>query len=214
MLGQQQLLHVLETLGGAAVALFAVGTAEAVGTLDLEALQQDRPVDGAVEVAAAHRQGADGLAVIGLGDGDEAGLLADADLLPVLEAHLQGDFHRRGAVVGKEDLGQPRRRQGAEPGGEFHPRLVGEAGEDVVGDLFGLCGQGAIEAGMAVAEEIDPPGGDAVENAVAVVVDEVASFAPGDGQGRQGLMVLLLGAGVPDMGGVESQKFFFIHCLP
>ncbi len=211
--GEQQPLQVLEALASTAVALLAVGAAEAVRPLDLEAVEEDRPVDGAVEVAAAHRQGADGFAMVGVGQGDEAGLLAHADLLPVLETHLQRHLHRRGAVVGEEDPGQSRRRQRAEAGRQFHGGLVGEAGEDVVGNLAGLLGKGAVEARVVVAEEVDPPGGDAVEDAVAVVVDQVAPLTAGDGQRRQGLVVLLLGAGVPDMGGVEFQQFFFGHGL-
>jgi len=209
-LGHQP-LQVLEAGGVAAVAAEAVGAAETVRPLGLEGVEEHGPVDVAIQIAAAHGQGADGLAVVGLREGDEADLVGSAALLPVLEAHFQGHFHRRRTVVGQKHPIQVARRQGHQPLRQFRRRLVGEAGEDVVGDALRLLLQGAVEARMVVAEQVDPPGGDAVDVAPAVHVDEPGALAAGDGDGRLQLMVLLLGAGMPQMAPIDVENLVFGH---
>ncbi len=63
-------------------------------------------VDFVIDVDPADAHGADRVAVVGVVEGDELGLLAVAPpkVLLVLEGHLDGDFHSGGAVVGVEHL--------------------------------------------------------------------------------------------------------------
>jgi hypothetical protein len=81
---------------------------------------------------------------------------------------------------------------------------MSESGENVMGDATRLLGKCPVEPGMIVAEEIDPPGGNPVDISFPFEVDKMDSLSPLDGDGREEFMVLLLGAGMPDVFSVQS----------
>ena len=80
---------------------------------------------------------------------------------------------------------------------EFDDRLVSEAGENHVFQAIELVTQGGIDACVAVAEQVDPPGADRVEITVPVGIDQPRAFAAKHRQRRKRFVNLHLGARVP-----------------
>ena len=66
-------------------------------------------------INAADADRADGVAMIGVFEGDEAALFRPAKMLPVLECHLDADLDGSGAVIRVEDLCQTGRSDFDEP---------------------------------------------------------------------------------------------------
>ena len=87
-----------------------------------------------------------------------------------------------------------------QPLGELHGRLVRAAGEQHVLELAELVGERGVDARVGMAEEIHPPRADRIEVAPALEIVEPATFAARHGNERQRLVVLHLGAGMPDRG--------------
>jgi len=75
---------------------------------------QQRRVGVAEEGDVGHRQRAERLAVVAAGEAEEAVLAGLAAVAPVVETHLQCDFHRRGAVGGVEAVAEFVAGQGRE----------------------------------------------------------------------------------------------------
>ena len=73
----------------------------------------------------------------------------------------------------------------AETGGEFFSGILREAGEDDVLKFASLFGDGRGDTRIGVAVEIDPPGGDSVDNFAAVGGVEVDAFGAGNANGRR-----------------------------
>src|SRR5262249_53537778 len=121
-------------------------------------------------------------------------------LAPVLKGHLEGDLDGGGPVVGEEDVGQPGGRQLDQPAGQEDGGNVGQAQQGGVGDPVELGAEGLVQLGDAVAVDVAPEGGDAVEVLVAVEVDEEAAGGLCDDEGPLGGVVLHGGEGVPDVG--------------
>ena len=121
-----------------------------------------------------------------------------AVVAPVVGAHLEGDFGGRGAIRRVEGVAETVAGEGGEAFREFDDRLMGEAGQHDVFQRVQLLLEGVADARVGVAEEIDPPGADAVEVAAAIHVVEPGAFATLDRHQRKLLVVLHLGAGVPD----------------
>src|SRR5207248_4990420 len=57
---------------------------------------------------------------------------------------------------------------------------------------------GGVDTGMGMAEKIYPPGTDGIEITLAVEIFEPHAFAPPHRDQRQALVVLHLGAGMPE----------------
>ncbi len=70
----------------------SIGTAVAVEAIEMDIVHHHGLVDAGVEVHAADGQGADGLAVIRLGQAHEALPFGMTGLVLVLESHLQSTF--------------------------------------------------------------------------------------------------------------------------
>ena len=141
-------------------------------------LEQQRPVGGVEEVDAADRDGADRVAVVGLAEADEggaAGVLAAA-LLLVLEGHLQGDLGRGRAGVGVEDAREARRGDLDQARGQLGGAGVGEAEHGRVGDAVELLADGRVDRRVAMAVDVAPERGGAVDVAAAVDVDQVGAL--------------------------------------
>ncbi len=106
---------------------------------------------------APHRRGAQGVAVIAVGKGGEAGAVFRSGLLAVLDGHLQRTFDGGRSVVGKEDtLESVGREEGAELGGEFDCTWMGGAEEGAVIEGGRLFLDGCCDGGVAVAVDVGP----------------------------------------------------------
>ncbi len=115
-----------------------------------ERLREDRGFTG------GHR--ADGVAVIGVMQGDEPVTLRLSEVPPILQRQLERDLNGCRAVVGIEHPGQPFRQDADETLGQFNSRTMGTSGEDDVFELASLLGQRFVEAGVRVAVNVHPPG--------------------------------------------------------
>jgi hypothetical protein len=140
---------------------------------------------------------ADGLAMVTIGNADEFLLVAIAAIAPRMEAHLQCDFDGRCAIGGEEGVTERMLREGGEALGEFDGGFVRAAGEHGVFERIELVFQRGVDARVGVAKQVDPPGADGIEIAVAIAVIEPGARTTSDGDERQALVVFHLGAGVP-----------------
>src|SRR5690606_5316536 len=89
---------------------------------------------------------------------------------------------------------------------------MGETSQNDVLQLADLLLYRGADARVAVTEEVDPPGADRIDVAVALKVVQPNPFAPFDGDHRKGFMVLHLGAGVPDGFEVPCDQIGIAHC--
>ncbi len=77
---------------------------------------------------------------------------------------------------------------------------MGEAGEDDLLEAPQLLGHGGVDARIRVAEQIDPPGADRIQVALAGEILQPGSLTAADrDQGQVLLVILHLRAGVPDV---------------
>src|SRR3546814_396191 len=141
-------------------------------------LEQQRRIDAAIQRDVAHRQRADGFAVVAVAQRDEARAprLVAAVAEPV-EGHLQRHLDAGRAVVGVEHLGQrvaPRlaRGDGQQALGQFHRRGMRAAGEDHLLQRARLPCDRPGDARLGVAEQVGPPAAHRVERAAAIVADQ------------------------------------------
>ena len=89
-------------------------------------------------------------------------------------------------------------RERAEAFGEFDGRFVRAAGEHGVFERVELIFQRRVDARIGVAEQVDPPGADGIQITMTGAVVEPCALAARDRDERQALVVLHLGARVPD----------------
>src|SRR5439155_25461076 len=158
------------------------------------------------------------VAVVALRERDELALLRLAPLLPVLERHLQRDFHGCAAVVRIEDLGEAAlARRKARPGSaryELRRQLDrwrrGEPEQRRVRHVLELQADGAVDLWPVVAMHGGPQGRDRVEIlAPAGVEDPGAARVLDDHRlvARQRLDPgLHLREGMPEMRAVQGRE--------
>ncbi len=158
---------------------------------------QQRVVGIAEDGDVGHGQRADGLAVVAVAQAHELALVAVAEVAPAVEALLERDLDRTRAIAAEEDVPQRATGARAQAFTEADGGLVRAAGQHHVWQGVELLLDGGIDAGIRVAEEVDPPGAVGVEIAVAVEVDEPGPLAPRDGQRRHALGTRHLRAGMP-----------------
>ncbi len=210
-------LQLFQVIGGQVFRRDAGRRAIAVGHGQAERLEQQRPEHGVKPLDAADAHAPQGVAVVGVAQGEVAGLFRPriGPLPPILEGHFQGHFDGRGPVVGEEHVGQARRRQIDQPPGELDGRRVRRAQERDVGDAVQLRADGRIQPRMAMAVDIAPQAADAVDVGVAVDVEERAALGPLD---HQRLVFGHLGEGVPDQRAVPVLELFGgglgVHLIP
>jgi hypothetical protein len=132
-----------------------------------------------------------------------------AAVAPVMGAHLERDLGGAGAVAAVKGMAQAGQR--AQPFGEFHHRLVREAGQHDVVQRVQLLAQRRLDVRMAVAEQVDPPGADAVQVAPAFKVVQPHAFGARDGHGRLRLVQLHLRARVPHMAQAAPDHQCVVH---
>jgi hypothetical protein len=132
MMFRERRLHLREhatcMIGFAHARLARIG----VGRGRRDDVHQQRLVDGFVQIDVAHRERAERLAVVAVRECDETGLARVAGVPPEMEAHLDRDLDRGGAVVREEAAIEARGREARELLGERHGGLVREAREDRV----------------------------------------------------------------------------------
>ena len=126
-----------------------------------------------------------------------------AALLLVLEGHLQRDLGRGRARVRVEDAREPRRRDLDQARRQLGAGGVGEAEHRRVGDLLELLGDRPVDPLVAMAVDVAPERGDAVDVAPALAVDQVAALAALDQQRLFLAPALLLGERVPEVVAIE-----------
>ena len=150
-----------------------------VGGRQPDDFEQQRLEHGMKPGHAADADAAQRVAVIGAIQRDVQGFAAVrlAALPPVLKRHLQRHFHRRGAVVGKEDVPQPGRRDIDQPLGQGDGRRMRAAQQRDVGDVLELCDDRRVELRMAMAVHVAPQAADRVEIFPAVDVDQRRALA-------------------------------------
>ena len=136
------------------------------------------------------------LAVVAAGDAHEAALLRLAAVRPGVEAHLERDLRRRGAVGAVARVTESRRRQCREPFRELDHGTVGEAREQHVLERRELVDDRGVDARVRVAEQVDPPRRDGVEVAAPLEVEQPRALAARDRHDRQRLVHLHLRARV------------------
>ncbi|MNV47961.1 hypothetical protein D3C71_1398450 [compost metagenome] len=202
--GGQRVCGLVRTLRGALPGFGQVGVRRG----RKQRLGQQRRVHPAVQRDIAHRQRAQGLAVVAVLQRDEARAVVFAAVAEIVEGHLQGHLHPGRAIVGVEHLGQ-RVASGLARGdrqqalGQQHRRFMAEPGQHHLLQLGGLPGDGRADARLRMAEQIGPPTAHRVQVALAVVIDQPRAFATGDRQQRQGVRVFThLRARVPQHGQV------------
>ncbi len=143
--------------------------------------------------------------MIAVGQRDEATLGGVSNVAPVVEAHLHRNFHGGGAIVGIEAAGESPRRDSHQSFRQVNDGLVCESGEDHLLETSELCGDGRVDPSVGVAEQVDPPGADRVQVALAGKVLEPHALPAANGNERQlSLVVLHLGARVPHVRQIAS----------
>jgi len=145
-----------------------------------------------------HRERADGLAVVTMAQADEFAPVALPAVLPAVEAHLQGDLDRRGAVAREE--GVPQRLAGAprQPLGQLDRRRVGAASQHHMLQRVELMLQGRVDALVGMPEQVDPPRARRIEIPLAVDILEPRALSARDRNRRHGVHPLHLRARMPD----------------
>ena len=92
---------------------------------------------------------------------------------------------------------EPARREGGQALGQFDHRLMGEAGEHHVFERIELLAQCRLDARMTVAEQVDPPRTDGVQNSIAVKIVQPHTLGTAHRHQRHQLVVFHLCARVP-----------------
>ena len=136
----------------------AVGTAVAVQPFEMDIVHEHGVEYFGIKVHGAHRQGADGFAVIGFGQAHETGPFGMTGLILVLEGHFQSRFYRGRAIVVEGKLGESLRQQRFQFPAELNGRFMGKVRENHVFQLVHLFLQGFIDFRIAVAQKVAPPG--------------------------------------------------------
>ncbi|MNZ24435.1 hypothetical protein D3C78_415830 [compost metagenome] len=135
--------------------------------------------------------------MVAVAQGDEALFLRLTLVQPVVEAHFQRHFDAGRTVIGVEHPIQAFRGDLHQALGQLDHRLMTETGEDHVLELVDLVLDTLVDAWVGMAEDVDPPGADGIEIALAFEVFQPHAFATLDRNQRQFFVVFHLGAGVP-----------------
>ena len=218
----QQLLQPVKSLRSGCRLAAGVGSRPAVGSgrepsgqpggRQPDCLKRKRRKHRGESIDATDSDRPQRVAVIGLTEGDVAGawpLPPCPGLQMVLKGDLEGGLGGRRAVAGKEHLRETRRYDLDQPPGQFHRGGVGEAEVGRVGNEAQLPADGSVEPRMAVAMDVAPHAGRAVDVAVARRIKQVDPLAPLD---QQWLVLGHLGEGMPDMLPIPGFQQFLGGC--
>ena len=217
-------LQFLQVISAQVFARHARRRAVAIGGGHAERLEQQRAEHGMEPLDPAHAHAAQRIAVIGVAEGQIAGLLrrsphsslceaprvrhtdcADyvVPLSPVLKRHFDRHFDGRGAVVGEEHVLQSRRGNVGQPLGQPDRGGIRAAEIGDVRHFVELGSDGRVDLRMAMAVDVAPQAADAVDVPVSLDIDQHAALGPFD---HKRLVFGHLGEGVPDVGAVGSSR--------
>ena len=157
---------------------------------------------GAEHAAVTERERADGVAVVGVAQGEEGRAPLSPRLAQYWKAILRACSTATAPSRGEEEMGVVDRDGGGQGLGQLDHHRVAVAQHGGVGDLGRLLGEGPVELGHVVAERVDPEGRDRIEVAVARGVDQFAPLGPLDDQGGVVGVGRHLREAVPDDGGI------------
>ena len=153
-----------------------------------------------VEFDVADGKRPERLAMVAVLQGDEPGLARPILVKPGMETHFQSGFHCRGAIVRIKAAIQAGRCYLNEPFRQCGDGFVREACQQHMFKCFQLPDQCRVDAGVAVAEQIDPPGTDGIQVAPAFEVFQPDALAGAYRYKREPLVVLHLRAWMPQDG--------------
>ena len=134
-----------------------------------------------------------------------------AALLLELERHLQRDLGRGRARVGVEDPAQPGRRDLDQPRRQLRRPGVGEAEHRRVRHPVELVADGPVDLRVAMAVDVAPERGDAVDVVAAVGVDQLPALGPLDRERLFLAPTLLLGERMPEVVAIELRVIHRRH---
>jgi len=158
----------------------------------------------------SHGHRAQGVAVIGLGQLQEALLLGPLPLPPVLEGDFQGRFHAGGAVIGEEHLGEAGRGDFCQAAGQHDGRWMGQAQEGAVSQALQLVPDSPVQLRAPMPVNVTPQGGHPVQVAAALIVKQINPLPPGHDEEFLFPEVLHLGKGMPEMVVIPADQGFVI----
>ena len=130
-----------------------------------------------------------------------------AAVLPVLERHLERDLDRGRPRVRVEDPVQARGRDVNEAIGQLCCARVGETQHGRVGDAVELLADPFVDRRMPVPVDVAPEGGDAVQIAATLGVDELGPLGGLDHQRLLLHPITLLREWMPEMIVIEPGSF-------
>ena len=169
----------------------------------------ERRIRVAENLHIGDRQGAHGFTVVTAGQSHEAVFVGLTHIAPVMGAHLQRDFGGAGAIAAVAGVAQA--GQCGQAFGQLHHRRMGAASQHHVVELFHLIGHCSTDVRVAVPEQIDPPGADAVQVAAAIGVVQPGAAGAVNGQRWRGFVPLHGGARVPDGSDAAGSKCGCTH---
>ncbi len=193
----ENLLHRLKLAAAVVLPGFARLPIKTIGAGCGDHFHQQGFVGFFIKGDIAHRQSAQGFAVVAVGQVDELALAGKALVSPRMKAHLDCYFDGGGTVVGKKTLAEAGGRDLHQSLRELDNGLVGEAGQNHVLQFIHLLLDAVVDARVAVAEQIDPPGTDRIDITIAVKVFQPDSLAASNWNHGQLLVVFHLGTGMP-----------------
>lgn len=151
-------------------------TAVAVRGLYMDIIHHHGLIEPCKLIHAPYGKGPDGLAVIPIGKAHEAGPFTVACLELILEGNLEGGLNRGRSIIVEMEFCQPLRQKGQEPFCKGNGRFMGAAGKDHMFELFQLGLDAFIDGGVAMPQEIGPPGTDDIKIGLPLFIIEPGPF--------------------------------------
>ena len=151
--------------------------------------------------------------MIAAANGKQAVLARPARCLPVLQRHLERDFHTHRAGIAKKHVLQWLRRHAHQTFAQLHCRAVGEAAKHDMGHVFDLFPEGCIQSRMAIAMDRAPPRRHAINQFAAIRQTDAHPLCRNHRIDRQGTGHG--GVGMPEVAAVKIKgsmvKAMFSH---
>ena len=138
--------------------------------------EPQRVEDGGAEPPVTEGEGAHGVAVVGVAEGEEPVVARLAAIDPVLECNLQRLLDGDGAVGSEQHVRILHRHHGGERLGELDRGTTAVPEQRRVGHPAQLIDDGRVELWDVVAESGHPQRGDAVEVPLPVDVDQLPAL--------------------------------------
>lgn len=144
--------------------------------------EEQRKIGFVKLLGSAYGHCAQGVAVIGLGEADKLGFFGVPCVVPVLGGELKGDFGGGCAGIAVEDFFEVLGDDFHQPVCQEDAGFIRQAKQCGMGDFFELGADGGVDLGDAVAVDVAPEAGNAVEIAAAIGINEMKALGGGDDQ--------------------------------